>query len=117
MADISFGPLVLREHFSVKMSGSGKSFTAYIFSRDPAVALGVQGLPVPVLAQMTVPVTPMGRRHGAAATAAAVDEEEGDLELLTPPKRQRLGSIRAAVSGRPKGTKQQEEEEDEEEGR
>lgn len=80
MADLGFGEVVLVDSFAVSMSGSGRSFTAYVFNKAaPALALPVplaleaaaaQSVETPAQAAEALPAAP-----SSVAGQAAVEAE------------------------------------------
>ncbi|KAL4427630.1 hypothetical protein ABPG75_001719 [Micractinium tetrahymenae] len=82
MADLGFGELLLVDSFSVSMSGSGRSFTAYVFNKAaPPLAL-----PAPLAAEAAAAhsvETPAQAAEAAVAAPSSVagqvaDEVEGE---------------------------------------
>ncbi|PNH02098.1 hypothetical protein TSOC_011949 [Tetrabaena socialis] len=117
MRELGFGPLLLITSFPVKMSGSGRSFTAYVFSKiTPAAAgfLGAAGTAAaPPLAAVPVasPVAavsgaaPRRQRHGTARTGTPQRQavvEEGPTTSgrdETAPGAARAGSKTVELAG------------------
>jgi len=75
MGDLGFGPLLLIANFPVKMSGSGRSFQAYVFSKIVPGVMEIFKQPTPhrPAALPAAATTTGAEEEAAAATMAACD--------------------------------------------
>ena len=82
MRDYGFGRLELRESFAVSMSGSGRSFRAYVFSRGPRSDRDGAG-PRPPRCPLAAP-SGASEQTAAAAVAAASESPESKPPRAPP---------------------------------
>ncbi|KAI7841649.1 hypothetical protein COHA_004669 [Chlorella ohadii] len=108
MADLGFGEVELVSSFSVSMSGSGRSFTAYVFNKAnmpaglpaplAAEQAAAQSVQTPALAAEAAAPVPTVQQHGVAAAALAESEDSVQSSAAIGGRRQRRPTAKQAAA-------------------